>query len=219
MIDIDELSAGDVLLCYKDNKLSPAGRSISYVTKSSYTHAAICLDQSTAAESTVKGGVAKIVIKDLISRYDHVAVFRQPDAWRPSERVVAMNQFVETVIGAGAKYNLSGVVKFKNRAEVHQLTLTQQLEAFFNGTYEPAPLESGKYFCSELVANCFVVTGFIAPSAAIVFNSETTSPGDLARDSVFGTFYGYLSSDPDYQVPDTDEFFNGATFNEIFQSQ
>lgn len=218
MMHINELRAGDVLLCYKDAKLDPVGKGITRVTNSEYTHAAICISACTAAESTVFDGVTKIATADLIKRYDHVAVFRQPDAWRPAERIQAMNAFIDSIIASGAKYNLRDVMTFKKRSEVHQFSLTDQLNAFFNGTYAPAPIEKGKYFCSELVANCFVVTGFIEPSAAVVYKSDVTSPGALGRDPTFGTFFGYVSAVPNYSVPATDEFFRASTFEEIFGS-
>lgn len=216
MVSINHLRAGDVLLCFKDAKFDPAGAAITHVTNSDYTHAAICTDPLTAAEATVFEGVVKVKVFDLVKRYDHVAVFRQPDAWRHPERIRALNTFIDCITASGAKYNLRDVVTFKRRNEVHQLSLTEQLHAFFNGTYAPPLTEKGRYFCSELVADCFVVTGFIAPSAAVVYRSDTTSPGALGRDPTFGTFYGYVSVKPNYSVPPTDEFFNTATFNEIF---
>jgi len=218
MAPVSALRAGDVLLCYKDAKIDPVGKGITHVTDSEYTHSAICINHCTAAESTVLGGVAKVKIQDLVSRYDHVAVFRQPDAWQPPARVEALNGFVDVVIASGAKYNLTGVVAFKNRSEVHQLSLTDQLNAFFSGTYVSAPVVQGSYFCSELVAACFVVTGFIDPSAAVIYQSNVISPGALGRDPTFGTFYGYVSAVPNYSVPDTDQFFSSSTFTEIFSN-
>ena len=76
MASINELRAGDVLLCYKDAKFDPVGGAITHVTNSEYTHAAICIDSCTAAESTVLGGVAKVKVHDFVKRYDHIAVFR-----------------------------------------------------------------------------------------------------------------------------------------------
>ena len=216
MISIVELCAGDVLLCYEDAKYDLVRKGITHVTDSEYTHAAICIDSCTVAESTVIAGVTKGNVQDLIKRYDHVAVFRQPDAWQPQERVQGMNAFIDAIIASGAKYNLRDVVTFKKRSEVHLLSLTEQLNNFFNGTYSDAPIEKNSYFCSELVASCFVITGFIEPSAVVVYKSDLTSPGALGRDATFGTFYGYISAKQNYSVPATDEFFNTSTFNEIF---
>lgn len=216
MVSINELRAGDVLLCYDDTKLNPVGRCVSHITNSKYTHAAICIDPCTAAESTFFGGVAKVNLHDFVQRYDHIAAFRQPDAWQPPTRVQALNAFINSVIASRAKYNLREVVSFKKRSEVHQLSLTDQLHAFFAGIHAPAPVEKGHYFCSELVADCFVATGFIDPSAAVVYKSNVTSPGSLGRDPTFGTFLGYVSVIPNYSVPDSDEFINASTFSEVF---
>lgn len=78
MVSTNKLHAGDVLLCYKDAKLDPVGKGITHVTNSEYTHAAICIDSCTAAESVISGGVTKVKAQYLAKRYDHVAVFRQP---------------------------------------------------------------------------------------------------------------------------------------------
>ncbi len=215
-VSISELRAGDVLLCYGGAKFNPIGKAISHVTNSEYTHAAICIDSCTAAESTVLGGVAKAKAQDIVKRYDHVAVFRQPDAWEPSERVRAMNAFIDSIIASKAKYNLHGVIAYIKEHRDHQLSLTEQLHAFFAGKPSPKLTEKSNYFCSELVADCFVATGFIAPSAAVVYKPEYTSPGALGRDVTFGTFYGYVSAVTNYSVPATDEFFNAPTFCEIF---
>lgn len=210
------LRAGDVLLCYKAAKLDFVGKCITRVTNSEYTHAAICVDSYTAAESVVNSGVTKVKVQDLAKRYDHIAVFRQPDAWRAPERIEALNGFIDAIIRSNAKYNLRDVMTFKARKETHQLSLTEQLHAFFQGTFAPSPVEKGSYFCSELVADCFVITGFIEPSAAVVYKSNVTSPGALGRDATFGTFCGYISAKPNYSVPATDEFFNASTFYEVF---
>lgn len=218
MMCTSELCAGDVLLCYKDTKIDLTGKVITRVTDSEYTHAAICISSSVAAEATVLVGVSKVQIEDLIKRYDHVAVFRQPDAWQPPERIQAMNAFIDSIIASNAKYNLRDVVDFKKQNEVHRLTLIELLNEFFNGTYTSAPIEKGSYFCSELVASCFVITGFIDPSAAVLYQSNVISPGALGRDPTFGTFCGYVSSVSNYAVPTTDEFFNRSTFDEIYRN-
>jgi len=216
LLTSNDLLAGDVLLCYKDAKFDLVGKGIAHVTNSEYTHAAICIDTDTAAESVVGGGVTKVKIQALTERYDHVAVFRQPDAWRPAERIKALNEFINRIIASKAKYNLWEVATFKTRSEVHQLSLTERLSEYFQGTFTPDHVEKGSYFCSELVVDCFVVTGFIEPSAGVVYKSNVTSPGALGRDATFGTFCGYVSAIPNYTVPKTDEFFNASTFHEIF---
>ena len=218
IVSINCLKAGDVLLCYKKGKVDPVGKKITKVTDSDYVHAAICIDSTTAAESLVSGGVKNSPVKVLVCRYDHVAVFRQPDAWSQA-RVATLNYFINAIINSGAKYNLSGVAKFRKKKELHDKTIQEQLESFFNGQATPDPSFKGQYFCSELVADCFVATGFIQPSAAVLYRSSTTSPGALGRGPTFGTFYGYISCAKDYEVPESDEFINTTTFSEIFETK
>ena len=133
-------------------------------------------------------------------------------------RVLALQLFIGIIINSGAKYNLSGVMKFRSRKDIHEKTVFEQLELFFDGKLAPSPTIKGQYFCSELVADCFVAVGFIAPSAAVHYKSNVTSPGALGRDPTFGTFYGYVSCVTNYQVPSSDEFFNTTTFSEIFEN-
>lgn len=215
IISSEILRAGDVLLCYEARKIDPTGKIISHVTESRYTHAAICYDTLQAAESVLFKGVAKVATNELISRYDHVAVFRQPDAW-PRERAEDLREFIDAIAGSGAKYNFEGIVKFIKRKNLHDITLKQQLHSYFSGDPCPTPSFKERYFCSELVVDCFVATGFIQPSAAVVYQSVVTSPGALGRDPTFGTFCGYATCKPDYEVPPTDEFFNETIFDEIF---
>lgn len=216
LASIMELRAGDILLCYKDAKVDPVGKKIIQITDSEYTHAAICIDTNTAVESLTQGGVSKTEIQTLVGRYDHVAVFRQPDAWRPESRIKALNTFVDSIISSKAKYNFRDVVTFRKRHGIHQLSLSDQLKAFFEGKLAPSPIEKGSYFCSELVADCFVASGFMEPSAAVVYKSNVISPGALGRDPTFGTFYGYVSLVPNYAVPKTDKFANETKYSEIF---
>lgn len=215
LVSFEELLPGDILLCYKAAKVDPVGKKITSITESNYTHAAICIDTTTAAESLAIYGVVKTNIQDLVGRYDHIAVFRQPDAWRSDVRVKALNVFIHSLISSRSKYNLGGVLTFKKRHENHQLSLSDRLKAFFEDQSVTSEAKKN-YFCSELVAECFVATGFIAPSAAVVYKSDVTSPGALGRDPTFGTFYGYLSLVPNYCVPATDEFMNFSSFKEIF---
>ncbi|MBG6038251.1 hypothetical protein I5F12_09230 [Proteus cibarius] len=215
MVSISELSPGDILLCYKNEKFSPISKKIINITNSFYTHAAICFNSCIAAESNFLKGVAKIKIQDLANRYDHIAVFRQPDAWSP-QRICVMNHFIDSLIKSKAKYNLLGVGKFKKNNLIHEQSLTNILNEFFNNTYVVPLIVKKSYFCSELVVNCFIKTGFIDPSAAVIYKADTISPGALGNDPTFGTFYGYISTKKNYSVPITDEFFKRSRFNEIF---
>ncbi|NTV06176.1 MAG: hypothetical protein HGA59_06685 [Chlorobiaceae bacterium] len=89
IVSIEEICSGDVLLCYNVSKKTDfIGRGITQVTKSEYTHAAICIDSLNAAESNLFQGVRIVSVKKLVNKCDHVAVFRQPDAWSQHEVVL-----------------------------------------------------------------------------------------------------------------------------------
>ena len=211
MMTLDRVSPGDVLLCCGDGKI--AGK-IEAKTDSRYTHAAICTTSVEAVEAGL-GGIEKADVAEIVSRYPFVAVFRQPDAWS-DERILAMRRFVDQVVDSQLKYNLQGIRDFVDKKRTHQMSLHDKLTAYFEGDLKPDAYQKEKYFCSELVADCFVATGFIHPSAAVAYKSDTYSPGDLGRDPTFGTFVGYLSPDEDCVIPEDDEFYYAATFDEIF---
>jgi hypothetical protein len=215
-IPIDRLRAGDVLLCYKEENHKIVGNTIRAVTKSKYTHAAICISTNTAAEATPLSGVSKIEIVTLLQRYDHIAVFRQPDAWGSSHSIQALIKFIETIVNSKAKYNFIGAALFKRRSTNHNNSLNVMLNEYFKGKYKPSSPLKKKYFCSELIVDCFVISSFIHESAAVIYKSNSTSPAALGRDYTFGTFFGYISSKQNYIVPKTDEFFNFPTFDQIY---
>lgn len=214
MISTSELKTGDIILCLGNDK-GKVSKGIKRVTGSDYTHAAICLDKYRAAESSISG-VQKTRIKDIIDGYDHIAILRQPDAWS-EDKVKSVNLFVDKVIESKAKYNISGIFKFVHKKKSHKTDLYNKLKAYFDGKLTPDCFEKGRYFCSELVVDCFIATGFIMPSAAILYKSDTFSPGDLSDDPTFGTFLGYISSKQNYIIPANDKFFNTTTYKEIFE--
>lgn len=219
--DFNALRAGDVILCHCNPSKDFVARKIEYVTSSEYCHAAIYYGNSEIAESTAKNGlkkgeIGKEDIRKLVSRYDHVAVLRQPDAWAGTDRAQALQLFIDKVISTGSKYNLEGVFSFKNRKELHEAKIHDKLSAFFDGELAPHSERKSKYFCSEFVCDCFIAVGFIQPSAAILFQSDTYSPGDLGKEPAFGTFWGYLTTREGYKVSESDYYYHAATFDEIF---
>ena len=217
LLPVRSLCAGDILLCYNDRKSDVIGYAIDKVTGSRYAHAAIYLGKGLVLESTVIEGVAEIRVQDFLKRYEHIAVFRQPDAWN-GENLELLSKFSKKVLESGAKYNLSGVAKYVRVETKHQKNVMRELELFFVGKSVPLPTLKKKYFCSELVVDCFVAVGFIMPSTAIFYRSDTFSPVKLANDATFGTFVGYASCNKDHEISEDDEFYNRATFKEIFGS-
>ena len=214
---VESLIGGDIILCYGDGKKDLIAKGMEKVTGSKYKHAAICLDNEIAAESVISG-VQEVIINELINRYSHVAVFRHPDAWS-TDRLDSMKAFIDAIIVAGAKYNMKAILAFTKKKAAHEKSLHKKLEEYFNGLLQPDNFEKGKYFCSELVVDCLVATGFIDPSAAIMYKSDTYSPGSLGCDPTFGTFFGYIRSSDDYMIPSDDEFANHTSYGEIFKNK
>ncbi|MEP4487168.1 MAG: hypothetical protein ABJ013_16160 [Halioglobus sp.] len=208
----NELSIGDVLLCYRQKNSDLIAKAIRKTTGSEYCHAAIYYGENMAAESMLKhgvkkGGIGKISVSLLIERYDHVAVLRQRDAWSNNDRVKNFQQFVDEVIAKKPGYNLSGAINFSRKKTRHEATTQEKLEAHFSSDLQPVPVMKQSYFCSEFVADCFIAAGFIEPSAAILYQSDTYSPGDLGKDATFGTFCGYMSAKDNYKLPSSDYFY------------
>ncbi|QWF71823.1 hypothetical protein KEF85_04970 [Methylomonas paludis] len=219
--NIADLKPGDVILCHCDPSNDLVSKAIHSVTSSEYCHAAIYYGDSLAAESTAKDGIKKgkiekVDVSKLISRYGHVAVLRQPDAWASDNRVEALKLFVDKVVENGAKYNFNGIFSFKSRKEFHEANIQEKLENFFGGKLSPLPTDKSEYFCSEFVSDCFIAVGFIQPSAAILFQSDTYSPGDLGKEPTFGTFWGYLTTNPSYKISEHDYYYRTTTYDVIY---
>lgn len=213
IINTDSIMAGDVLLCCGEGKI---GKLIKKQTGSDYTHAAICYSANEIVEA-VSSGVRKVPLVDIINRYSHIAVLRQPDAWSGNQ-VEAMRLFLDEVITSKRKYNLKGLCRFVKNKKKHDISLPDKIKAYFDNQLQPDSYVKVKYFCSELVADCFVATGFIKPSAAIIYKSKVYAPGDLGNDPTFGTFLGYLVPCDGYNIPAKDVFMSCPTFADIFEA-
>jgi len=107
---------------------------------------------------------------------------------------------------------------FLKRKQEHNRGLHNKISEYFNGNLRPKPYRNrkGQYFCSELIVDRFIAIGFISPSAAIAYQSDTFSPGDIGRDRTFGAFVGYLMPIPSGTIPEEDEFYDNPTFAEIW---
>lgn len=211
-----DLKPGDILLCYNNPETDFLAKIITDKSGSDYCHAAIYYAEGVVAESRAldgwkKGQIVKTCINKMISRYEHVAVLRQPDAWYSSFSISALKLFIETVLQTGAKYNFMGALTLKSRKELHEANIHNKLEDFFNKNNQPVSPNKNNYFCSEFVADCYIATGFIQPSAAIVYQSDTYFPGDLGKDATFGTFWGYLTEKSGYRVNESDYYYHAAT--------
>lgn len=216
-VNISDLQAGDVVLCKSNSSKFGIKNPISKFTESDYSHAAICLNSELAAEIHPLSRVKKVQISELISRYEYVAIFRQPDAWSSKKRIRSLNYFIENLISRSARYNFWDLRYFLQYNKSDNDTL-EKLDSFFSGEYCPPSSERARYFCSELVVCCFIFSGFIDASAAIIYEANKIPPGFLGRDATFGTFYGYITNKKNFSIPETDEFYNEPPYEDIFGS-
>ena len=118
IIQPTQLKAGDILLCRGEGE---GAEKIQSETGSNYTHAVICISKTEAAEVGLR--VNTRLVKDIISRYPHIAAFRQPDAWDES-RVLDLNLFVKRVVSS--KYNVGGIRNFEANKEEHLLSIQEK---------------------------------------------------------------------------------------------
>lgn len=210
-----DLRAGDVLLCLPDGFFDVIRRAITWKTKSRYTHAAICLGNNVVLEA-VRPLIRKLGIDALLNRYAHVAVFRQPDAW-DMDRQAALTLFASMSVIGKARYNLTGAIRSPALQTANSATINERLDAYFKNPIALEPnSKKQKYFCSEIVVDSYIATGFIDPSAAVIYQANAYTPVALSEDATFGTFLGYISSRRSYTVPCSDEFYRLATYGDIF---
>jgi hypothetical protein len=155
-------------------------------------------------------------LKHVVESADHVAVFRQPDAWDPI-RIKLLSVFVNEAVARGAKYDSAGLRHFEANKELHEKTLHDRLTQLHEGTLPPESTEDKAYTCSGFLAAGFRATGFFERSASLLYNPDTTAPGDLGKDPSWGTFVGYVSLKDGYEIPLDDEFYNESTFAEIWE--
>jgi hypothetical protein len=213
-IPLESIKAGDVLLCYIAND-HPVFERIREATGSKYTHAAFCIGDGMVGHATPPRVEIK-PLKDVVEASDHVAVFRQPDAWDPV-KIQRLSVFVNEAVARGAKYDSAGLRHFEANKELHTNTLHDRLTQFHEGTLPPESTEANGYTCSGFLAAGFRATGFFDRSASLLYNPDATAPGDLGRDPSWGTFVGYVSLKDGYDIPLDDEFYNESTFAEIWE--
>jgi hypothetical protein len=209
VIDINEIKPGDVLLCFS----AVMSEELRTATGSGYSHAAICLENSIAAESAIRG-VRKTPIAVLLEEYEHIAIFREPHNW-DFERVGLLRQFVEWAITAKVTFNFDGFRDFTTSQAEHQRTLMQNIAMFHEEKLPSPAAERDAYFCSEFIAAAFVAVRIVGPGAALVFDPRVISPGSL-KDPTYGLFLGYLIPYSGYQVPADDEFIMTTPFHKIW---
>lgn len=233
IIKKSDVRAGDVLLCRGKTDgvlLGPyIRREIASATGSPYTHAAIATSKVEIADARVTQGVTIRPLDDLVKESTLVAVFRtHPGLWT-TQTLDELRDFAAALHALNAGYNHRPFWKWvpmpaAKRREAwaakqsdHLASLTDELTRYFEGELVTPPSSYRRYFCSEFVVACFIHCGLIQPSAAIVFRPDVHSPGDLAQDSIFGFFVGYLlAADQSTELLDDDPFLSATRYRDIY---
>jgi hypothetical protein len=199
---LEKLYPGDVLLCLGSGKLSDE---MHKATNSSYNHVAIYLGSGMTAESVLISGVTKTPLRKLLKRYKHCVVLRRPEAWT-QDRVKTMEIFVQDLIDLGEKYNLIGALEVGKQRCTDTKTLNLINSA--QGHAKNLGQNDGGFFCSQLVASLFLLTGFIDYTAEFLFKADNTLPIKLAEDRAYGDFLGYIWEGICYSPPTSDELYH-----------
>ncbi len=218
LLSASAIKPGDVLLCNSGPYSDLTQRGIETATGTPYVHAAIFVGDYQVAEST-SDGVQLLSLAELLKRYAHVAVFRSSYVWG-DDRVRKLKAFVDREIQRQAKYSFLGAFKLLWKPKKHVATIDQQLRDFFERASAPKKklvfFGRKRYFCSEFVAQCFIAAGFTEGAGAVFFRPDVQTPAALGRDWLYGVLVGFISDKNDYVVPAEDEFYNDATYKEIF---
>ena len=218
LLNVVDVQPGDVLLCNSGSYSDFSQRRIEDAIGSPYVHAAISVGDDKVAESTT-GGLQQVSLAELLKLYAHVAVFRSSYVWS-DDRVRKLKAFVEREIQRQAKYSFIGAVKLLWKPKKHAATIHQQLQEFFNRAPESKKkfvfFGHKRYFCSEFVAQCFIEAGFTEGAGAVFFRPDVQTPAALGKDWLYGVLVGFITDKKDYVVPVEDEFYDDATYREIF---
>lgn len=226
----NDLIIGDVLLCSANDYV---GRLIKDNTKSNYVHAAIYLGDGMVAEAMVKGNksglssvslgaVVKENISNVIARYEYLAVLRPHPSlgWQFAGRRKLLLEFVDILLENKVGYNFYGALMLARNGnkQFRGDEKNNKLYEFLNGKRKvPSPIKK-KYFCSELIVDCFRYGGILDKSTYFHIVAEDHSPGDLAKSNNFGWLLGYLSSSKGFKVPKSDDLFFESTYDEIMNA-
>ena len=210
-LHLNEIRAGDILL-YRPRRPNAVQKKISNATNSPYTHAAICIERGTIAESVawpLLTGVRKSCLKKSLENSLCVAVLRSQLTFGHN-RENKLRSFVEEVRKDGRFYNLIAAYNFeKNSKHYFENQLSLIRENY--GKYTPAEeFAKQSFFCSAFVVACYSVVGIITETAQIAYLPEAFSPARLYCDPTFGWLLGYIVPEGG-SVPNDDPLLTRTT--------
>ena len=150
----DALLPGDVLLT--TNPKSPASFAIRKATNSPYSHAILCVDPPWCVESIGYGILRFMINRFLLTEKENIHVCRLKDHGTRAGKAEAAANYANNQV---------------SREYAHLDVLTVLFKAV-------PPVEQGKFFCSQLIAECYSRVGVhLVPNRG----PAKVSPGDIAR--------------------------------------
>jgi len=200
IVQLADLQAGDILLCIGQG---PRADLVASITKSKYTHAAICYSDAIIAD--IGDQVQKTPTDVFIKLFRYIAVFRSPDFW-PPPRVDALRAFIDSKANSDTKYDQKAARSLMTRQRTHHVKSFKNLTDHFTIGLSAAPYNKTNYICSELVIAALISVGLWDEAMAIVYQGDTIHPGNMGHDPTFGFRLGYLRADPKTVIPKDDEF-------------
>jgi hypothetical protein len=205
-----DLLPGDILL-FSSLSQKPHAKQISKVTGSPYTHAAIYIGDGEIAESTppfVK--IRKLSAAD--TKGTRIGVLRSQMGFS-EKRAAAVREFVQQLVAKHATYDFAGVLKFNGRHKEFHERLMDEIAANYGKITTTDEFLKQAYFCSALVATCYVVAGVIGDTAQVAYPPNVISPGDIHRDPTFGWVLGYIVPDGE-KIPTDDPLMAGTLWKD-----
>ena len=208
---VSDIRPGDILL-YRPKTLNVLQRKICEATNSPYTHAAICIEKGTIAESVASIrliGVSKSSLEESLEDSLCVGVLRTQLVFG-CDRVNKLRSFVEEVLQSRKFYNLVAANNFqKNSKSYFDNQLSFIRENY--GKYTPYDeFAKQSFFCSAFVVACYSVVDIISATAQVAYLPEAFSPASLYCDSTFGWLLGHIIPEGG-SVPCDDPLLTKAT--------
>jgi uncharacterized protein YycO len=152
--DTSKLRRGDILL--STHSTSVTSKFIRFVTRSRYSHAAICFDSPFFIEAVGTGVSYFHIGKYFVKDKKRIAILRLKNSSK-RRSTIAESAAEESSFFVGKKYSIFGYIQLQK----------QKPRSLANTT-----------FCSHLVANCYAIAGlYLLPHKAL----HRVSPNDLTK--------------------------------------
>jgi hypothetical protein len=215
MLDFKDLVPGDILV-FRAIDPAPLTKRIARSTGSPYTHAAVYLGDMKVLEAGDQ--FVEIRSLDQSDKKDWiVGVFRSQCGFG-EDRVRALMEFAETLVGNRLAYDKEGLKAFRGTRTKFEENLLDRLRLDYGKVMTKDELERRPYFCSSLVVAVYIACGIIGDTAQLAYQPDAFSPADLHREPTFGWFLGYVT-DSTKAIPAEDPLLTATSWRDASEPQ